>query len=141
MGSRNLNLLWTFINYVAVSGLFNYGSKSVLTVKSFLDCLFEKLSPKENMVLKYCSVIGEEFDQKILERILPPKIQDDAQSCLDKLTSMGLIYILKHGLYCYQSTIMRENIYESIPARYIIVSILLLCYILICMYLYIYVHL
>ena len=37
-------------------------------------CLFEKLTPEQQMVAKYASIIGHEFHDAVLKAVLPVKL-------------------------------------------------------------------
>lgn len=37
-------------------------------------CLFEKLTPEQQMVAKYASIIGHEFNDTVLKAVLPAKL-------------------------------------------------------------------
>ncbi len=87
---------------------------------------FEKLSQQEQMSLRYASVIGDEFKEKMLAALLPIKKDATITTSLNKqlqvLVEKGFIvcleesHVLGESLYQFQNSLIQEQIYKSIPA-------------------------
>ena len=56
-------------------------------------CLLEKLTPEQQIVAKYASIIGYEFNEVVLCAVLPPKLLTPVKSILEGIyTDLGLYW-------------------------------------------------
>lgn len=91
------------------------GSTSPLTV--LIMCRLEKLSFAAQAVLKYASVIGEEFDHAVLASSVPPQFQHSLNASLDTLIQFGFISVSNEDplMFKFLNQTIRSELYEVIP--------------------------
>lgn len=116
MGSGNFLMLWNIIGYIKK---FEFAINETLTVPMFIESILGSLNVKQNVILRYSSVLGEEFEAKVLLDVVPSHLAAHVESSLEILMSIGFIYMLKEkeGLYSFQNTVIREQVYNFIPRR------------------------
>ena len=85
----------------------------------------EKLSQPEQMALRYASVIGDEFSEKMLAALLPVKkgtnITKTLSKQLDLLVEKGFVTQIGgnnqslESVYKFQNSLIQSTIYSMIP--------------------------
>ena len=89
----------------------------------------EKLKPDHQLIIKYASIIGEEFSEKLLAAVLPKKLSAMMTQALKHLAENGFITPMEEypeAIYEFQNNLIKETFYNLMPPRYI----------LYCMYIY-----
>lgn len=92
----------------------------------------EKLSPDLILILKHVSVIGHEFNERLVHGIMnistkqrkgvPMKLRDQ----LTILEKNGFIYLLEEypvPIYGFQNELIRNTLYELLPPGYDVISV------------------
>lgn len=80
----------------------------------------EKLDVDQQVVLKHASIIGDEFSDRMLATLLPPRLQPDVNELLDSLAEEGFIFCLVEGdesIFGFQNQLIRDTLYELMPPR------------------------
>jgi class 3 adenylate cyclase len=80
-------------------------------------CVLDKFTAVEQAVVRYASVIGEEFKSCVLEAVLPSSMKSMMNEALTALVREGLLYVIAPGSYSFQSSLIRKLSYSLIPPR------------------------
>lgn len=99
-------------------------------------CLIDTLTVENQTILKYASIIGDEFDIDILEAVLPSKLKSDLQSLrvelkdkLGELCNEGIIMNVsdkckQSTVFGFQNDLIRKTLYDLGLPRYEVYNIL-----------------
>ncbi len=90
-------------------------------LKNLILCRLEKVSTEQQMVMRYASVIGEEFSVRTLSAVVPRLAIPKLKRSLAILIEMGFIYCIESAplaIYGFHNQLTRESIYEIIPPRF-----------------------
>ena len=80
----------------------------------------EKLKPDHQLIIKYASIIGEEFSEKLLAAVLPKKLVAMMTQALKHLVEDGLITLIEEypeAIYEFQNNLIKETFYNLMPPR------------------------
>ena len=80
----------------------------------------EKLDIDNQMILKIASIIGDEFSESMLKKVLPSRIQEHLIENLDILSENGFIYCVEEfpeNIFAFQNELIRETLYELMPPK------------------------
>ena len=61
-------------------------------------CLLEKLSPEQQIVAKYASIIGYEFTEIVLSSVLPAKLAGTVKTILEGMKNKNKSFSFSHFL-------------------------------------------
>jgi predicted ATPase len=140
------NAFWckTIANFIVENGdeAFINQTNMKLNISNSLQylvmCLLEKLTSNQQLVAKYASIIGYEFNQTVLAAVLPVKLHPILNELLEALMEHGYVYMY---IYVYVYIYMHIYIYILHICIYIYMYIYTLMYryeyeyiILICIY-------
>jgi class 3 adenylate cyclase len=119
-------LLWKIIQYVRNSGTQNINDMiSHLKDNSFMVSMLDNLPQSHAAVLKFASVIGEEFSKELLENVIPTQLVRQLSSALQNLENRGLLATLSDGHHIFSSPVIRKFVYDLIPPRYLPLALLI----------------
>ena len=80
----------------------------------------EKLEVDQQLVLKNAAIIGDEFSERMLQHVLPQRIQPILLDSLDLLAEHGFIFCVEEfpeTVFAFQNELIRETLYELMPPR------------------------
>jgi predicted ATPase len=84
-------------------------------------CRMENLTMEQQLILKYASIIGNEFKIEMLRAILPDKIKCILTESLELLADNGFIVCLEEtpgAIYEFQNELIQTTLYELMPPRF-----------------------
>src|SRR6185295_20140609 len=85
------------------------------TVQSLIRTRLDNLDADSQMLLRHASVLGREFNLRILERLVVGK--SAIAQCLDVLQKQGLIQqirVLPENIYRFKHVMTQEVVYDSL---------------------------
>lgn len=88
----------------------------------------EKLDVDQQLVLKCAAIIGDEFSERMLQHVLPARIQSTLTESLEQLAEHGFVFCVEEypeAIFAFQNELIRETLYELMPPRYGTLSLLL----------------
>jgi class 3 adenylate cyclase len=80
----------------------------------------EKLDVDHQLVLKNAAIIGDEFSERMLQHVLPARIQAAIPESLDLLAEHGFIFCVEEfpeTIFAFQNELIRETLYELMPPK------------------------
>lgn len=104
----------------------------VNSLKQLILLRMEKLDVDHQLVLKHASIIGDEFSEKMLQKVLPEKLWPKLAETMELLAEHGFILCIAESpqfIFGFQNDLIRQTVYELTPPRYVlqILPLLLLC--------------
>jgi class 3 adenylate cyclase len=90
-------------------------------LKNLIIIRMEKLTSEQQLVVKYASVLGQEFTVRTLAAVLPDTVVPHLSQSLAALIEMGFIFCLEEAplaIYGFHNMLTRDTIYDILPPRY-----------------------
>lgn len=100
------------------------GDSKQNSLKQLILLRMEKLSVDQQLVLKYASIIGDEFSDKMLQNLLPDKLKGSVKETMESLSQHGFIVSIQEGttssIYGFDNSLIQQTISELMPPRYVL---------------------
>lgn len=122
--SGNIYLLKETANFIMERGIdaFMDACKCSTTspLRVFIVSRLEKLSFEQQSVLKYASLIGEEFSWSLINHMIPPQFRRNLERTLDSLINHGFIFVVVNEplTFSFVDPTKRMILYGLTPDRW-----------------------
>ena len=114
------NVVADFIKERGVKELEDALEKKENVLRHLIILRMENLESDYQLVLKYASVIGEEFSEMMLLAVLPPHLSQVLPDYLDTLAENGFVSCIEEYpelIYGFQNDLIRETLSGLLPIR------------------------
>jgi predicted ATPase len=95
------------------------GNNGQTSLQALILLRIEQLSPEQQLVLKYASVIGSEFSESMLSAILPVQLVPNISQSLESLAEYAFIYCIEElsgiAIFGFQNELILSTLYELLP--------------------------
>jgi hypothetical protein len=94
------------------------GSTTSDALKNLIIIRLEKLTGEQQLVVKYASVLGQEFTVRTLAAVMPETVVPLLSQSLVALIELGFIYCLEEAplaIYGFHNMLTRDTIYDLLP--------------------------
>eukprot|EP00981_Chlorochromonas_danica_P015276 scaffold11522_cov239-Ochromonas_danica.AAC.3 len=92
----------------------------VNSLKQLILLRMEKLDVDHQLILKYASIIGDEFSEKMLKKVLPERLWPKLNETMEMLAEHGFVLCIAESpqlVFGFQNDLIRQTIYELTPPK------------------------